>query len=135
MGHGAPSSLLVLWSAPCAAPVYDSAFSLVVCSDCGSVVFRLVIAWGEGIQAQDPVVGVAVVDQPALQLAVESCRLDLGKAETPDLALASVHAFDIQLLAKGELPGVQAVDFQHCGGLQGCQQGMGRLGHDIRSPE
>ncbi|MNF80916.1 hypothetical protein D3C84_631690 [compost metagenome] len=79
------------------------------------MIIVVVVTADDIAEADQAVFAVVVVDQPALQGRIERCRLDLRGGEFPVQGIATVNAFDMQVIVfiEGEFEGMQPIDFHH----------------------
>ncbi|CAI8749360.1 hypothetical protein EMIT0P12_10343 [Pseudomonas sp. IT-P12] len=94
----------------------------------------ILVVTTRGVQTDQAVLTGLTADDPALQGGIEGRRFNLRHIEHPTLERTAVHAFDVQLVLfiKGEIEGVQPVDFQHVAGFEGGEQGVGYGSHGSR---
>src|SRR5471032_3597183 len=83
----------------------------------------VVIVAGESAHADQAVLARITGKGPALQGVIEGGCLHLLQAATPAFFSTAVHGSDQQgLFIKGEIKGMQAIDFKHVGSLQDGRQ-------------
>ena len=95
----------------------------------------LVILTTKRFHRHQPVFTGITDDDPALQIGIESRRLDLRHAELPALERPTVHAFDVQVIVfiEREIESVQPVDLQHVAMFEGVEQGVVYGSHGSQS--